>query len=83
MQASLDRIGALDIVGMDGAVVEDQLRGEGEAVLFSWVEYPSKEVRDEANRKMMEDPRMKEYGANMVFDGKRMIYGGFQPILDV
>jgi uncharacterized protein YbaA (DUF1428 family) len=56
---------------------------EGETVLFSWVEYPSKEVRDAANKKMMEDPRMADFGANMVFDGKRMIYGGFQPILDV
>jgi uncharacterized protein YbaA (DUF1428 family) len=54
----------------------------GETVVFSWVEYPSKEVRDAANKRMREDPRMKEMGDNMPFDGKRMIFGGFRPILD-
>jgi uncharacterized protein YbaA (DUF1428 family) len=53
-----------------------------EDVVFSWIEYPSKEVRDAANAKMMADPRMKEMGETMPFDGKRMIYGGFAPILD-
>lgn len=53
-----------------------------ETVVFSWIEYPSKEVRDEANRKIMTDPRMKEWGEEMPFDGKRMIFGGFAPILD-
>ena len=48
-----------------------------EEVVFSWIEYPSKEVRDAANQKMMSDPRMKEFGESMPFDGKRMIYGGF------
>ncbi|MRS15657.1 DUF1428 family protein [Enterobacteriaceae bacterium RIT691] len=55
---------------------------ESEEVVFSWIEYPSKEVRDAANAKMMADPRMKEMGESMPFDGKRMIYGGFAPILD-
>ena len=55
---------------------------EGEVVVFSWIEYPSKEVRDAAMAKMMSDPRMEEMGANMPFDGKRMIFGGFTPILD-
>jgi len=55
---------------------------ENEEVVFSWIEYPSREVRDEANRKMMNDPRMKEFGESMPFDGKRMIYGGFSPLLD-
>jgi len=54
----------------------------GETVVFSWIEYPSKKVRDAANKKMMEDPRMKEMGAQMPFDGKRMIFGGFSPIVD-
>jgi uncharacterized protein YbaA (DUF1428 family) len=54
---------------------------EGEVVLFSWIEWPSKAVRDEGMKRMMSDPRMKEMG-DMPFDGKRMIYGGFQPILD-
>lgn len=52
----------------------------GETVVFSWIEWPSKEVRDAANKKMMEDPEMK--GMDMPFDGKRMIYGGFAPIFD-
>ncbi|HEX2840455.1 DUF1428 domain-containing protein [Hyphomicrobium sp.] len=56
---------------------------EGEIVVFSWIEYPSKDVRDAANKKMMSDPRMKEMGATMPFDGKRMILGGFMPVLDV
>ncbi|PZW48625.1 uncharacterized protein YbaA (DUF1428 family) [Humitalea rosea] len=56
---------------------------DGEVVIFSWIEYPSKEVRDAANQKMMSDPRMKEMGEQMPFDGKRMIFGGFAPVLDV
>jgi uncharacterized protein YbaA (DUF1428 family) len=55
---------------------------DDEDVVFSWFEYPSKEVRDAANKKMMSDPRMKEMGANMPFDGKRMIIGGFASIID-
>ena len=50
---------------------------DDEAVVFSWIEYPDKATRDAANEKMMTDPRMKEMGANMPFDGKRMIFGGF------
>ena len=53
----------------------------GEVVVFSWIEYPSKEVRDAANAKMRTDERMKN--APMPFDGKRMIFGGFAPLLDV
>ena len=53
----------------------------GENIVFSWIEWPSKEVRDAANKRMMEDPRMKP-PADMPFDGKRMIFGGFLPLLD-
>ena len=56
---------------------------ENENVLFSWVEWPSKEARNEGWKKVMEDERMKPDGSEMPFDGKRMIYGGFEPILDV
>jgi uncharacterized protein YbaA (DUF1428 family) len=53
-----------------------------ETVVFSWIEYPSKAVRDAAHDKMMKDPRMKDLGADMPFDGKRMVIGGFMPIFD-
>ena len=52
-----------------------------EKIVYSWIEWPSRQVRDEGWKKMMEDPRMKDH--QMPFDGKRMIYGGFSPILDV
>lgn len=55
---------------------------EGETVVFSWFEYPDKATRDAASEKMMNDPRMKEMGETMPFDGKRMIYGGFESIVD-
>ena len=53
-----------------------------EKVVFSWFEYPDKATRDAANEKMRSDERMKEFGANMPFDGKRMIFGGFEPIVE-
>lgn len=56
---------------------------EDENVVYSWIEWPSKQARDEAWPKMMEDERMKPDHANMPFDGQRMIYGGFATILDV
>jgi uncharacterized protein YbaA (DUF1428 family) len=53
-----------------------------ETVVFSWFEYPDKQARDAANAKMMSDPRMAAMGGEMPFDGKRMIIGGFDSILD-
>lgn len=53
-----------------------------ETVVFSWFEYPDKQARDAANAKMMSDPRMAEMGGEMPFDGKRMIIGGFDSIVD-
>ena len=50
-------------------------RNEDEAVVFSWIEWPSKEVRDIGWEKAMKDERMR--GLQMPFDGKRMIFGGF------
>ena len=49
----------------------------GENVVFSWIVWPSKEARDEGMQKAMNDPRMQP-GADMPFDGKRMIFGGFE-----
>ncbi len=56
---------------------------EDEAVVFGWIEYPSKEARDAAHERMRSDPRMRAMGETMPFDGRRMIFGGFAPILDV
>ena len=55
---------------------------EDEVVVFSWFEYPSKAARDAANVKFRSDPRMKEMGRPLLFDGQRMIFGGFAPIVD-
>ena len=53
----------------------------GESVVFSWIVWPSREVRDEGNRKVMADPRLQMQG-DMPFDSKRMIYGGYTVLLD-
>src|SRR5215218_9357030 len=54
----------------------------GENVVFSWIVWPSKDARDAANKKIMEDPDMRP-GPEMPFDGKRMIHGGFELLLDI
>ncbi|MEQ9641626.1 MAG: DUF1428 domain-containing protein [Alphaproteobacteria bacterium] len=53
-----------------------------ETVVFSWIVWPSREVRDAGNKKVMADPRLK-MGDDMPFDGKRLIYGGFTPIVEL
>src|ERR1700754_1227440 len=50
---------------------------DDETVVFSWIEYPDKATRDSANAAMMDDPGFQSMG-DMPFDGKRMIFGGFQ-----
>ena len=53
-----------------------------EVVVFSWVTWPSKEVRDAGLKTSMEDERFKDWDPkDMPFDGKRMIYGGFETIV--
>jgi uncharacterized protein YbaA (DUF1428 family) len=54
----------------------------GETVVFSWIEWPSKEARDEGWRKAMTDPRMQPDPNGTVFDGKRVVYGGFVPLVE-
>lgn len=54
---------------------------DDETVVFSWIEWPDKATRDAGMKKMMEDPRMDPKHNPMPFDGKRMIYGGFVPIV--
>lgn len=55
---------------------------DNETVVFSWVVWPSKEIRDSAWQRIMDDPRMNPKNNPMPFDGKRIIYGGFDVILD-
>jgi uncharacterized protein YbaA (DUF1428 family) len=57
-------------------------RKDGETVVYSWVEWPSKEARTAGWEKMMADERMKPDPNDQTFDGKRMIYGGFAPIVE-
>ena len=59
------------------------LAGEGEKVVFSWFEYPDKAAREAANARIMSDPRMHEIGQSMPFDGKRMVFGGFDVFVDL
>ena len=54
---------------------------EGENAVFSWIEWPSREVRDAAWEKIMQDERMKPDG-DMPFVGKRLIWGGFRTIVE-
>ena len=60
---------------------------ENEAIVFGWVVFDSREARDLANERVMADPRMEELigplmdPSRMVFDAKRMVYGGFQPLI--
>ena len=53
----------------------------GETVVYSWIEWPSKPVRDDAWERLMKDERMQNQ-PDRVFDGKRMMFGGFTPIVD-
>lgn len=55
---------------------------EDEKVVFSWISWPSRQARDEGMKKSMEDPRMKLDPSDMPFDGMRMMWGGFQTIVD-
>ncbi|SFN48675.1 DUF1428 domain-containing protein [Variovorax sp. OV329] len=58
---------------------------EGEVVFFSWITYESRAKRDEVNDKVMKDPRMKEMmePKDAPFDTRRMIFGGFEVVVDL
>ena len=56
-------------------------REENESIVFSWITWPSKDVRDQAWKLCMEDPIMKDESMLNIFDGKRMIFGGFETIV--
>src|SRR4051812_36399936 len=53
---------------------------EGESIVFAWVVWPSREVRDAGQAKMMADPGMQP-PTDAPFDMKRMIFGGFETLL--
>ena len=54
-----------------------------ETVVFSWVEWPDKATRDAGTKKMMDDPRMDPSANPMPFDGMRMIFGGFETVVEL
>ena len=58
---------------------------DGETVIFAWITYESRQHRDEVNSKVMSDQRMKALmdPASDIADYKRMIYGGFEVIVDL
>lgn len=56
---------------------------DDETVVFSWITWPSRKVRDEGMKKVMADPRMQPETNPMPFDGKRLIYGGFETLVEV
>ena len=57
-------------------------RKDDEAVVFSWILWPSRNVRDEGMKKVMADPRLQPDKNPMPFDGKRLIYGGFEMLVE-
>ena len=60
---------------------------QSDVIVFGWVIFPSKEIRDSANKKVLTDSRMKELVApltdpkRIIFNAERMVYGGFQPLV--
>ena len=56
---------------------------EDESVVFSWIEWPDKATRDAGMDGAMKDPRFSPENSPLPFDGARMIYGGFTPVLDL
>ena len=56
---------------------------ENETVVFSWIVWPSKEARDKGWKEAMDDPRFNPETHPMPFDGKRMIFGGFEVLVEV
>jgi uncharacterized protein YbaA (DUF1428 family) len=89
MTAFFERHGAIRVVECwgndipDGKVTDFKravAAQPGENVVFSWIEWPTKEARDKAGKAMMEDAGMKDM--DVPFDGRRMIFGGFEVLLD-
>lgn len=58
------------------------MRKEDETVVFSWVTWPDQATRDAGWQKLMSDPRMQPDANPMPFDGNRLIFGGFEVIVE-
>lgn len=56
---------------------------DDESVVFSWIVWPSRQARDEGMKKVMADPRSQPGVNPMPFDGKRLIFGGFNVLVEV
>lgn len=91
MAAIFKQYGALNVVECwgddvpDGKVTSFPLvvkRKDDETVVFSWIAWPSRKVRDEGMKKVMADPRVQAETNPMPFDGQRLIYGGFETIME-
>lgn len=92
MGALFKEFGALSVVDCwgddvpDGKVTSFALavkREANETVVFSWITWASRAARDDGWKKAMADPRMQPGASPMPFDGKRMIFGGFEVISEV
>lgn len=92
MAAVLKQHGALQVVDTwaddvpDGKVTSFPMavqKQADESVAFSWIVWPSKQVRDAAWAAIMQDPNMDHEANPMPFDGQRMIYGGFAVVSDL
>ena len=78
-----------DDAGMPGLPVFSDLiqAKEGEVIVFGWVEFESKEMRNVVNEKVASDTRMESLlapimsGPKTVFDASRMVWGGFRPLV--
>jgi uncharacterized protein YbaA (DUF1428 family) len=53
----------------------------GEKVVFAWVTWKDRATCEASHTNMMADERMKQFGDTMPFDGKRMVFGGFDPLV--
>lgn len=69
----------------DGEVTSFPLavkREPNETVVFSWILWPSRDVRNQGMEKVMADPRLQPESNPMPFDGKRLIHGGFEILVE-
>ena len=78
-----------DDLSLEGtkSFIETIVAKEDEEIIFGWIVFPSKEIRDLANKKVPTDTRMTELVApltnpdKLIFDASRMVYGGFKPLV--